>query len=78
MDMRKYAERILSLPIEQLHTLAEADPEAALLWSERAQLLADIYASGIGLRPDEAEKERLLRQLMRLHRAQHPGNERSR
>ena len=62
MEREEYARRIMALPLDQLHTLAEEDPAAAWSWAEEEQALADAWAAEHGPVPEG--KEELLRRIL--------------
>lgn len=64
IDIEEYRRRIMALPVGELHTLSEADPEAAETWSEREGALADAWAEANSVDPDPDEARRLLEKLM--------------
>lgn len=65
MAFEEYEERIRSLPVEQLHTLVEEDPEMAIAWAEADEARADAWAEAHGVELDERTKDELLARLMR-------------
>lgn len=64
MDFEEYEERIRSLPVEQLHTFVEEDPEMAIAWAMADEARADAWAEAHGVELDEQAKVELLVRLM--------------
>ena len=64
MGFEAYEERIRSLPVEQLHTLVEEEPEVAITWAAADEAQADACADACGIELDERVKEELLARLM--------------
>ncbi len=62
--MEKYARLVAATPVERMHALAEADPDAAAAWAEREQALADAWAEAHGCQPDEKQKADIRRDLL--------------
>lgn len=65
MNYNKYNERIMSLPVSELHTLVEENPKAAIEWAEHEEYLANSYAEKHGIVIDENAMDELLNRLMR-------------
>lgn len=70
MDMEAYRERIRTLPVRELHTLAEEDPAAAMEWAGQEAALADAWAREHGAGIDEKERDEIFARIMeRLRRS---------